>query len=612
MKGFIGKLLKVDLTNNKISEESLNEEIAKEFLGATGYCARYLYNLIDKETNPLSPDNILMIMTGPLCGSNAPTSGRFSICSKSPYTGIWGESICGGFFGPELKKSGYDGIIITGSSRNPVLLEITDNNAEIKDATFIWGKGTFETTRILKQKSGSDLTRVACIGQAGENLVKYATIASEDKAAGRTGMGAVMGSKKLKAITIKASKKGYEPAYPEKFKEAVKKATEELMSSFATQMFGILGTSGGVDKYNSEGELPIKYWTLGTWDGAFNISGATASEKIFSRNYPCFSCPIGCAKKVIIKEGEYKTDHEIEAAEYETVVSFGSLILNDNLESIQRANYLCNDYGLDTISGGSAIALIYYLFNNGKINSTNIDGLEPKWGDIKPALEMIKKIGPRKGIGDILAEGSDAVGKKFNIPQDEIATAYGMEIPYHDLRRCYGMAIAYGISPSRGPCHMGCDAYYVFLGVPLQEFGVNLDVDWYSDGEDMVIACAKIQDYRSIYNSLVMCGFANPPPSMIIKMLNTATGLDFNIERFKILGERIFMIKRLFNLKMGATPTDDKLPKIILKPLNEGGSAGKAPNFDKLKSVYYKYRTYDPNTGYPSREKLESLGLDKL
>lgn len=612
MKGFIGKLLKVDLTTNKISEESLNEEIAKEFLGATGYCARYLYDKIDKETDPLSSENILMFMTGPLCGSNAPTSGRFSICSKSPYTGIWGESICGGFVGPELRKAGYDGIIITGSSQNPVFLEITDGKAEIKDASFIWGKGTFETTQILKEKSGSNLTRVACIGQAGENLVKYATIASEDKAAGRTGMGAVMGSKKLKAITIRASKKAYEPASPEKFKEAVKKATEDILASFPTQMFGILGTSGGVDKYNSEGELPIKYWTLGTWDGAFNISGATASEKIFSKNYPCFSCPIGCAKKALIKEGEYKSDHEIEAAEYETVVSFGSLILNDDLASIQRANYLCNDYGLDTISGGSTIALMYYLFNNGKVQSTHIDGLEPKWGDIEAALTMIKKIGLREGIGDVLAEGSNAVGKKFNISQDEIATAYGMEIPYHDLRRCFGMAIAYGISPTRGPCHMGCDAYYVFLGVPLQEFGVNLDVDWYSDGEDMVASCAKIQDYRSLYNSLVICGFANPPPSMIIEMLNTATGLDFDIETFKVLGERIFMIKRLFNLKMGVTPADDKLPKIVLNPLNEGGSAGKTPNFQKLKTAYYEYRTYDLNTGYPSNEKLRFLGLDKL
>ncbi len=612
MKGFIGKLLRVNLSNKEISEEPLDEEIAKLFLGATGYCVRYLYDKIDKVTDALSPENILMVMTGPFCGSNVPTSGRFSICSKSPYTGIWGEAICGGFFGPELRKAGYDGIIIEGASESPVYLDITDGKAEIKDALSLWGKGVFETSRLLKEKSGSDLTRIACIGQAGEKLVKYATIASEEKAAGRTGMGAVMGSKKLKAISIRASKRSYEPAKPDEFKEAVKKVTEDVMASFASQMLGILGTSGVVDKYNSEGELPIKYWTLGTWDGAFDISGATASEKVFSGNYPCFSCPIGCAKKAMIKEGEYKTEHEIEAAEYETVVSFGSLILNNDLESIQRANYLCNDYGIDTISGGSAIAFIYYLFNTGKIQTSDIDGLEPKWGDIKPALDMIEKIGLRQGIGDILAEGSDTVGKKFNIPQDEIATAYGMEIPYHDLRRCYGMAIAYGIGTTRGPCHMACDAYYVLLGVPLEEFGVDLGVDWYSDGEDMVEVVAKIQNYRSIYNSLVLCSFANPPPSMIIDMLNYATGLDFGMEKFKLLGERIYMMKRLFNLKMGITPADDKLPKIVLNPINEGGSAGKSPDFQKLKEAYYKYRTFDTQTGYPSKEKLQSLGLDNL
>jgi len=612
MKGFNGKLLIVDLNNKKISEESLDQNIAENFLGGAGYACRYLYERISKETDPLSPDNILIFMTGPFCGSNVPTSGRFSISSKSPYTGIWGEAVCGGFFGPELRKAGYDGIIIKGASDSPVYLEITDGKAEIKDASSLWGKGIYEASRLLKEKSGSDLTRVACIGQAGESLVKYATIASEEKAAGRTGMGAVMGSKKLKAISIRASKRSYDPARPDEFKEAVKKTTEQIMSSFATQMFGMLGTSGGVDKWNAEGELPIKYWTLGTWDGAYNISGATASEKIFSKSYPCFSCPIGCAKKAIINEGEYKTDHEIEAAEYETVASFGSMILNENLESIQRANYLCNDIGIDTISGGSTIAFIYYLFNNGKIKSADIDGLEPKWGDIKPALEMIKKIGIREGIGDVLAEGSDTVGKKFNISQDEIATAYGMEIPYHDLRRCYGNAIAYGIATTRGPCHTSCDPYYALLGLPFEEYGIDLNVDTYSDGKDMAILSAKLQDYRSIYNSLVMCSFANPPPSLIVEMLNAATGLNFDMEKFKQLGERIYMIKRLFNLKMGITPEDDKLPKILLNPVNEGGSAGKSPNFEKLKQAYYKYRTFDFTTGYPDQAKLKDLGLNNL
>jgi aldehyde:ferredoxin oxidoreductase len=612
MKGFEGKLLIVDLTHNTISEEPLDEEIAKNYLGGASYCSRYLFDKLDKDTDPLSPDNILMFMTGVFCGSNVPTSGRYEICAKSPYTGLWGESNCGGFLGPEIRKVGFDGIVIKGASKTPVYLDIANGKAGLKDASHLWGKGTLETSEILKKESGSQLTRIACIGPAGENLVKYASIASEEKTAGRTGMGAVMGSKKLKAIAVRGKKKSYDSAKPEEFKEAVKIATDEVMASFATQMFGVLGTSGGLDRWNEEGELPIKYWTLGTWEPAFDISGATGSEKVFSRSYPCFSCPIGCAKKAVVKEGEYKTDGEIEAAEYETVAGFGSLILNNDLASIQIANYMCNDLGFDTISGSSTIAFIYYLYNSNKISSEDIDSLKPEWGDIHPALELIKKIAHREGIGDLLAEGSDAVGKKFSIPKDEIATCYGMEVPYHDLRRCYGNAVAYGIATTRGPCHTSCDPYYALLGLPLHEFGINADVDWYSDGKEMAEAAARLQDYRAIYNSLIMCAFCNPPPSMVINMLNAATGFEFDIDQFKVLGERLYMIKRLFNLKMGITPVDDRLPKILLQPVNEGGSAGKSPDFDKLKKELYKYRTFDLKTGYPNKDKLKSLGLENL
>jgi len=612
MKGFEGKLLIVNLTHKEISEEKIDDNIASNFIGGAGYACKYLYDKIDKDTDPLSPDNILMFMTGLFCGSNAPTSGRFVVCAKSPLTGIWGESNCGGFFGPELRKAGYDGIVFKGSSESPVFLEINENKAEIKDASYLWGKGIFETSKILKEKSGSQLTRVACIGQAGENLVKYAIIASEDKAAGRTGMGAVMGSKKLKAITVRGTKRKYDAFAPEEFKEAVKTTVDHIKSSFMTEMFGDLGTSSPVDMYNASGELPIKYWTQGTWEGAYNISGSTAFEKIFTGSYPCFACPIGCAKRTKIDEGEFKTDGEIEAAEYETVAGFGSMILNDNLEGIQRANYLCNDYGIDTISGSSTISFIYYLFNEGKINSEDINGIKPEWGEIKPALELLKKITFREGIGDIMAEGSDYVGKKFNIPQDEIATVYGMEIPYHDLRRMYGMAVGYALATPRGPCHTSCDAYIVLLGYPFSEYGIELNVDWYQDDGPMAEFCARIQDYRALYASLIICTFANPPPEMILNMVTNATGLNLNMEDFKKLGERIYMIKRLFNLKMGLKPTDDRLPKIVLNPVNEGGSAGKTPNFQRIKKAYYEYRQFDKESGYPSQDKLKELGLDAL
>ena len=612
MKGFEGKLLIVDLSDKEISEEKIDDTIASNFLGGAGYACKYLFDKISNDTDPLSPDNILMFMTGLLCGSNAPTSGRFVVCAKSPLTGIWGESNCGGFFGPELRKAGFDGIVFKGSSESPVFLEISENKAELKDASDLWGKGIFETSKILKEKSGSPLTRVACIGQAGENLVKYAIIASEDKAAGRTGMGAVMGSKKLKAITVRGKKRSYNAFDPEGYKKAVKTTVDHINSAFMTEMFGDLGTSSGVDMYNASGELPIKYWKQGTWEGAFNISGSTAFETMFTGSYPCYACPIGCSKRVKIDEGEYKTDGEIEAAEYETVAGFGSMILNNDLGGIQRANYLCNDYGIDTISGSSTISFIYDLFDTGRINAKDLNGLEPKWGEITPALELIKKIALREGIGDIMAEGSDYVGKKFNIPQDDIATVYGMEIPYHDLRRMYGMAAGYALATPRGPCHTSCDAYIVLLGYPLSGYGIELNVDWYQDDGPMAEFCARIQDYRALYASLIICTFANPPSEMILDMVTKASGLNLSMEEFKKLGERLYMIKRLFNLKMGLTPEDDRLPKIVLNPVNEGGSAGKTPNFQQLKDAYYEYRHFDKESGYPNQEKLKYLGLDDL
>jgi aldehyde:ferredoxin oxidoreductase len=612
LKGFAGKHLVIHLNkhNNNITEEPIDNEIARNFLGGAGYCCKYLYSKLDKNTDPLSSENILMFMTGPFCGSNIPTSGRFVVCAKSPLTGIWGESNCGGFFGPELKKVGYDGIIIKGASNTPVYLEITEHGNKIKDATLLWGKGIFETSKTLKENLGLN-ARIACIGPAGENLVKYATIASEDKAAGRTGMGAVMGSKKLKALVIRGKKRTYSAANPEKLKKTIKKATEEIKDSFIPQTFGLLGTSGLVDASNVYGDLPTKYWTLGTWNGANKISGTTAYEKIYTRKYPCYSCPIGCAHKALIREGDYKTDHEIEAAEYETVAGFGSMILNDNLESIEKANYLCNDYGIDTISGSSTIAFIYYLFNNQKIKSEDIDGLQPKWGDISPALELIRKIAYREGIGNLLADGSDSVGKEFNISQDEIATVYGMEVPYHDLRFVYGMAVAYALGTPRGPCHESCDMFVLLMATKLESFGIKM-IEWDQDDEEMAIYSALAQNYRAIYNSMILCNIADPLPKTVIDIIDAATGLNLNMKEFKKLGERIYMIKRLFNLKMGITPNDDKLPRILLTPVNEGGAAGKSPNFEKLKKAYYNYRTFDIKTGYPNQKKLEQLGLNNL
>ncbi len=491
-----------------------------------------------------------MIMTGPLNGTFAPNTGRWVVCSKSPYTGIWGESNCGSWFGAELKKAGYDGIVISGASEEPVYLEINNDEVQIKDANFLWGRGTFYTTEKLKELFGDEKAKVACIGQAGENLVKYANIVSEQRAAGRTGMGAILGSKKLKAILVKGTNIKLEVSDQEKLRTAIINARDYVKSSFASQVLEALGTSGALDMYNITGELPIKYFSQPQWDDAAKISGATMAETILVKNRFCHSCVIGCGRRVAIEEGIYKTE-EIEGPEYETIVSYGALNLNDNLEWIVHMNKKCFDYGIDTISSGGIVSCLTYHFEQGNITTDDIDGLKPEWGNIKIVEELLDKIVFKEGIGKVLAEGSNAFAKKFNISEEEIATVNNLEVTYHDLRSNYGMALAYGIG-LKGPSHNLLDAYYVLVGVPLEEIGINL-IDKYLDNEEMAEFCSLLMDYRALYSSMIMCSFCNPLPSHNAELIKHALGIEFGLKEIKLYGERIATIKRLFNIKMGLT-----------------------------------------------------------
>jgi aldehyde:ferredoxin oxidoreductase len=608
MKGFCGKILVVDLTAGTVKTEPVNEEIAQKFLGGAGYCVRYLYDIVEKDTDPLSPGNPLFFMTGPLTGTTAPTAARWVVCAKSPLTGIWGESNCGGYFGAELKFAGFDGVLVKGSSDTPVYVSITEDGPKIKDGSDLWGLGIYDTHEKLKLKENKK-AKIACIGPAGENLVKYAIIGSGERAAGRTGMGAVMGSKKLKAIVVEGNRKGntIPLANPDEYGKTAQELNKQVSEMFFAEMMGDLGTSGAVDMYNYRGELPVKYWTKGEFEGAYDISGSTMKERILVKNYHCFACPIGCGRVVNVPEGKYKTPGEVKGPEYETVVSFGSQILNNNLESIAKANYLCNDYGIDTISSSVIISLCYYLFDKKVVTVDDLDGITPVWGDPDPALKFIKKIAFRQGIGNVLAEGADKVGSYFNVDQNEIATVDGLEVTYHDLRSSYGMAIAYATGP-RGPGHNSCDAYMTSTGQPFPELGIEA-VDHYNDSEEMVDMCVRLQDYRAFYSSVILCMFYNPSPSSIGELLRLATGWDIGIPDIKKIGERILNMKRLFNVKMGLTSEWDRLPHILTEPLKEGGSAGKSPDWERMLEQFYVLREWDPDTGVPTTKKREELGL---
>ncbi|TFF87916.1 MAG: aldehyde ferredoxin oxidoreductase [Promethearchaeota archaeon] len=608
--GYHGKILKIDLLKRKISEEPINVNYSQDFLGGAGYACRSLIEELTIDTSPLSPKNILMVMTGPFCLSGIPGSGRFVVCSKSPYTGLWGESNCGGNFGAEIKKAGYDGIFISGKSDTPIFLNIENQKANFHDADSLWSLSTKETSRVLKERFNS--SKVLTIGQAGENLVKFSSINAEGKTAGRTGMGAVMGSKFLKAILIRGENHKIRIAEPTSFRESLKKTLKYILNQQRTEILRAYGTSAGVMTAHSLGDLPIKYWTLGKWNknSVYNISGEKLNEKLM-KSISCYNCPIGCTRAIELDKNGDKIVSE--GPEYETIAGFGSLILNDDIESIKLANFLCNEFGLDTISTSSVIGLLFRLYNEDYINSEDIDGLNLEWGNSDAMLELIKKIAYRKGIGKLLAEGSEKVISHFGLDKNLSATINNLEVPYHDIRSCYGMALTYAFSP-RGPCHTSADGYKVLRKtnkIDFTEIGVE-KVDVHSNSEKLVKSSIKLQDYRAIYSSIILCVFTNPPPKYVLDLYNSMMGLSLSLNQFMKIGERIFNLKRLFNNKMGLTNKNDRIPKILLSPTENGTIKGKTPNFKKLKKYYYKFRNWDPNTGVPNNKKLKDLGLENL
>ncbi|TFF88597.1 MAG: aldehyde ferredoxin oxidoreductase [Promethearchaeota archaeon] len=605
MNGYMGKLLKVNLTESKISIQPLDIELAKKYIGGSGLACRMLYDKIDKDTDPLGPENILMVMTGPLTGTFGPCTGKYAICAKSPLTDIWGESNSGGKFGPELKYAGFDGIIFDGISEKPVYLYINDGKAELKDAKKLWGKNITKTNEKIKKELKVEKVKIAAIGPAGENLVKYACVINDfGRAAGRTGMGAVMGSKKLKAIAVRGHG-GVNVAKSNKLLEDGTKALKSVESSFVTQMFSSLGTSGYWDYAATLGDLSFKYFTQGSWDAAPKISGSALAETVLVNHGACFACPISCGRVVQVKEGKYKTNGIIKGTEYETLGSFGAALLVDDVEAIQKANEICDEIGVDTISAGVTIAYAYYLYDKGVLTKEDV-GYELKWGDIDPAIELLESIAKREGFGDILAEGSYRMAQKLKQPLDEVAAVNKMEVPFHDPRAFFGMALTYATS-WRGACHMTADNYQTDLGQPQIELGIVPSDRQSLEGKAATVA--NLQNYRSLYGAAIMCNFSFPPAEELAALFKDVIGDKYTIDDLKILGERLVNMKRIFNLKMGLTNENDRLPKILLKPL-EGGTEGKVPDMDKLLKDYYEYRNWDPDTGKPNKEKLVELGLD--
>jgi aldehyde:ferredoxin oxidoreductase len=609
MSGYTGKLLVVDLTNRELKDEPLNVARAHDFVGGAGYAARYLYDELGPDTDPLGPDNTLMFMTGPLVGTRAPSCGRHEVCALSPLTGIWGESNSGGFWGAELKFAGYDGIVIRGQAPagKPVWLSIVEGRPPaLHDAAGLWGLDTYETPQRIRDELGDQKVRVASIGPAGENLVLYAAIMNDHgRAAGRTGMGAVMGSKNLKAIAVRGTKRvplANKEAFGQVAKHAVKIVTDDVTSQVYQQM----GTASFVDMSMMWGNMPNKYWSQPTFEEATNLSGVSMMETVLSRAVPCYGCAVACGREVTLKDTPYGVE-VVDGPEYETVAMLGSQLLVSDLPGVAYAGHLCNRYGLDTISAGSSISLAYLLYERGFISTADTGGLPLKWGDIETAHILLEMIARREGFGDVLAEGVKRIAARYGA-EDLAVHVNGLEPAAHDPRALSGMAVVYATSP-RGACHMQGDMYVVDMGLTIPEVGIFPGGRFKTRGKAPIVA--RVQDWRSLYGSIIMCVFVNPTAPILAQLLSAATGWSSDLVWWQRTGERIFNLKRALNNRLGVRRGNDRLPQSLLIPMTNG-SGGRTPRMEILMQEYYAYRNWDWETGKPSREKLIGLGLPEI
>ena len=614
MKGYQNKILEVDLSKATTQTISIEEDVLREYLGGVGLAAKLFLERGLHGVDPLSPENQVFIMNGPLAGTGFPGAARFVVAAKSPLTRLWGEANCGGHFGAQLKFAGYDGVIVTGRAKAPVCLWIDDDRIEIRDASHLWGKDVYETEDLIKsEEEGIEGgVRILSIGPAGENQVKFAAVAGEKgDFAGRCGLGAVLGAKKLKAIVVHGTR-DVPIADPEGFKNAVQAARSKIKEAGLAKAWREHGTAIGMVAGTKHGGVCGKNWSQGDlYAFAKPIRGFAISERLV-RSKACYACPIGCKRVVKVDEGPYQTE-EGPGPEFQTCLNFGLLLMNNNLEGVIKANELCNRYGLDTISCGSAIAFATECLEKGLITTEDTGGVELKWGEIGPALEMIHKIGKRDGFGDVLAEGVRSAAKKIGGNAADFAIEVkGLEMPMHDPRGFHGQGLAQVI-PARGGAHTDSIHFLIeenFAKYP--ELGLTGEYEaMTSEGKaEMTVASESL---GNLCNSSSMClyvmgtiGFKD-----LVDAHRTATGADFTQEELLKTAERIVLLKRGLSNLMGMSAEDEKLPKRIMTPMESGPTAGSVPDMDKMLREYYEIRGIDPD-GRPGKERLLELNLEGL
>ena len=593
-------ILKIDLTTGQTEEYIIPEQWEKDFLGGASLAARILYTSLTRELDPLSPEAPLLFMMGPMTGTSGPTTGRFVVCGKGPATGLWAESNIGGFWGPELRAAGYDGLWITGKAAEPVYLWLNGSQLDVRRAVHLWGQNTYTTQERIKDEVGQRSARVCVVGPAGERGVLFASIMCDHgRMAGRTGMGAVMGAKNLKAIAVHG--KNPIPVFDlEKYIPLRSESNRVLKQDNEAKVLRELGTAGAANYAEYLGAMPVKYYSRGSFENVDNISGARMTETILTGRSACQGCVIACGR--VVKLGDRA---KRKGPEYETIIGFGPNLLNDNLESIVDLGELCDRYGMDTISTANIVGLAFHLFERGIITHEDT-GFELKWGDVDSIERLVDLIGRREGIGELLSLGSRRFAAHFGA-EEEAVQVNGLEVAYHDPRGVSGMALSYATSP-RGACHNQSDYFFVDWGHTHEKLGITF-FERHDRGEKSANV-ARHQDWRTVFNSIVMCIFANTDPDLQVKLINAACGLDWTLDDMMKCGERGWNLKRAINNRMGLTAENDKLPKALLEPFPDGGSAGYVPDLKGMLAAYYQARGWDAKTGKPSRKKLLELGLD--
>ena len=612
MYGWHGRLLRVNLSDGSIQEEEIPEAEAQKYIGGRGLAIKYLLEGMDPQADPLSPQNLLIMATGPLTSTPAPTGNRYMVVTKSPLTGALSNSNSGGTFPPMMKRSGYDLFVFEGRADKPVYLYVDERKAELRQAAHLWGQDTHQTDDLVRAETSEDAS-VACIGPAGENMALIAAIMNDKhRAAARSGVGAVMGAKNLKAVDVRGRLKP--ELHDAKALRAVVRDSNKQLAADIKQgaTMRIYGTSYVPDVTHEAGVFPTHNFQFGQFEGTHKINGPFLRENFLIRHTGCYACPLACARLTEVKAEEWGEQFagQGEGPEYESIGSLGSACGIDNMAAITKANYLCNELGLDTISTGLTIACAMEMYTKGILTEAQI-GRPLPFGDAEGLLDMVRQAATREGIGDEIAEGSWRLAHKYGHPEMSI-TAKKLEFPSYDARGLKGMGLLYATS-NIGASHMAGDTAYMEL------FGVGEKIDGLSyEGKAALVK--HFQDIFTIIDAAGLCVFVairytldtgnGYIPTRLTEMVKQATGIGYTPESLLEAADRVYTLERLFLARAGFTRADDTLAPRMFEPMPAGPIQGEVFDLARVLDDYYQERGWDSN-GIPTRDRLESLGIDQ-